>query len=218
MLSADVGFRVTGKQPELWDAVSGTMRELPAFVQKGEMTVVPLKLDAYGSAFIVFNKTGQPGSDKLETNFPEPRIVAQLSSPWEVRFDTTMRGPAGTVTMDTLRDWTQDRDSTIRFYSGAAVYRNTFSLTEIPNGQRLLLDLGKVSAMADVKVNGQPAGGVWTAPWQVDITKLVKPGENTLEIEVVNTWANRLDRRQQAAGKEARDLGDGQHVQAERCA
>ena len=192
VLSTDVAFRITGKQPELWDAVSGTMRELPAFVQKGEMTVVPLKLEAYGSAFIVFNKIGQPGSDKLETNFPEPKAIVQLRSPWEVRFDTTMRGPAGTVTIDTLRDWSQVRDSTIRFYSGAAVYRNTFSLTAIPNGQRLLLDLGKVSAMADVKVNGQPAGGVWTAPWQVDITKLVKSGENALEIEVVNTWANRL--------------------------
>ena len=94
--------------------------------------------------------------------------------------------------MDTLRDWSKDRDSTIRFYSGRAVYRNTFSLSEVPNGQQFYLDLGKVSAMAELRVNGQPAGGVWTAPWQVDVTKLVNVGENALEIEVVNTWANRL--------------------------
>jgi hypothetical protein len=192
VLSAYIGFRVTGRQPELWDAVDGTMRALPAFVQKGEITVVPLRLEASGSAFIVFHKAGQPVSDKLEANFPEMNVVARVNSPWEVRFDTAMRGPAEAVKMDTLRDWSKDMDSTIRFYSGTAVYRNSFSLSEIPKGEQLFLDLGKVSAMAEVRVNGQSAGGVWTAPWRVDMTKLVKQGENTLEIEVVSTWANRL--------------------------
>jgi hypothetical protein len=191
-LNVETGFRVSGKQPELWDAVSGTIRDLPAFVQRGEMTIVPLKLDACGSAFIVFKKSGKSISDKLETNFPEPKTILEIDSPWRVSFDPAMRGPERIVTMTGLGDWSKNPDESIRFYSGSATYRNTFTLPEIPDGEQLYLNLGLVSGMAEIKVNDQTAGGVWTAPWQVDVTSLVKIGENTLEIEVVNTWANRL--------------------------
>ncbi|MBR2584620.1 MAG: hypothetical protein IKE64_04215, partial [Thermoguttaceae bacterium] len=80
----------------------------------------------------------------------------------------------------------------IRFYSGTAVYRKTFELTEDEAAAPLELSLGSVGSVARVSVNGQETARLWTAPWSADLTGKVRAGTNELEIEVTNVWANRL--------------------------
>ena len=200
-LAVEPAFRVSGKRPEIWDPVSGSTRGLPVYSEHEGATTVPLKLDSSGSAFIVFRTGGVAA--RGSTNFPGLRTMLEVSTPWQVSFDTSRRGPGGTVTMTRLQDWTKSADERIRFYSGVAAYRNMFVLREIPRGERLVLDVGPVGVMADISVNGRKAGGVWTPPWQVDITGCVRKGENRLEIQVVNTWLNRL-------------IGDGRLPEKER--
>lgn len=55
-----------------------------------------------------------------------------------------------------------------------------------------ILRLGKLHDLAHVRVNGLDCGIVWTAPYESEITQALKEGENKIEIEVVNTWANAL--------------------------
>jgi hypothetical protein len=102
------------------------------------------------------------------------------------------RGPKEPVVFETLQDWTTSKDDQIKYYSGTAFYTKKFRLDKLPANEKIIINLGRFTAMAKVTVNGTYAGGLWTAPYQLDITKLVKAGENELNVEVVNTWVNRL--------------------------
>lgn len=181
-------FRVEGKQPELWNPLTAETRMLTEYAQSGETTTVPLELQPYESAFIIFRN---PAGTSSGQNFPEKEIVATVTSPWQVSFEKGKRGPEETVTFTTLQDWTTSEDERIKYFSGDAVYTTTLSLENLP-GKELYIDLGKVMVMAKVKVNGKDAGGVWTKPYRVNVSDLLRKGENKIEIEVVNNWMNRL--------------------------
>jgi len=72
-------------------------------------------------------------------------------------------------------------------YSGGAWYRKS---VEIPAAKEVVLDLGNVAASAEVLVNGKKAGVRVAPPWRFDISGLVKPGKNWIEVLVCNTLAN----------------------------
>jgi hypothetical protein len=52
--------------------------------------------------------------------------------------------------------------------------------------------LGEVHELAGVKVNGRSCGVVWCPPFRVNVTGALTPGDNQLQIEVVNFWPNRI--------------------------
>ncbi len=187
-------FRITGKRPELWDPVTGEIREATAFQQQNGQTIVPLEFDPCGSVFVVFRKhIGSKVAGTTESNYPTMQPLGTLGGPWTVAFDAKWEGPAGPVTFDHLVDWTTRPETGIKYFSGTAVYTKKFDLpAAVPAGQRLFLDLGEVHEVATVRLNGQDLGVIWNHPARVDITSAVKPTGNDLEIKVVNLWPNRL--------------------------
>lgn len=184
-------FRVKGKQPELWNAMNGTLSMLNSFTQNAITTIVPLQLAPLESAFIVFRKDATV-SNVVAANFPEKTLVQTISSPWTVKFDYSLRGPKEAVVFNQLIDWTKSKNDSIKYYSGTAVYNNTFQVKLVKRTEKLFLNVGEIKGMAKVKINGIYVGGLWTFPWQLDVSSFVQKGNNTVEISVVNTWANRL--------------------------
>jgi hypothetical protein len=94
------------------------------------------------------------------------------------------------VTFAKLADWSKHSAPGIKYYSGTATYSCRFSVSDLPS--QVFLDLGRVEIMAEVRLNGRDLGTLWKPPYRVDVTGALRPGENTLELRVVNLWINRM--------------------------
>ncbi len=186
-------FRISEKIPELWNPKTGEIRELPEYEMSQGHISIPLRFEPMQSWFVVFRKTKSTESSNSK-NFPEYHAIIDIDGPWQISFDSKWGGPAKPVTFDSLRDWSKHADLGIRYYSGTAVYEKTFnfSATQLESGTPIFLDLGKVEVIAQVTLNDKDCGITWKPPYRVDISHAVKPGQNKLEIDVVNLWANRL--------------------------
>ncbi|MBE8713721.1 glycosyl hydrolase [Sphingobacterium hungaricum] len=184
-------FRGMKLQPELWNAVNGKVSDLPEFTVSDATLEIPLELNAFESAFIVFKKpiTTQAKSDVK--NFPSPKLSVPVEDSWKVVFkniDSTSFEKANFQ----LIDWSKSSDDKIKYFSGTAIYSKTIKMNDVSKGQKVYLDLGHLIAIAKIKLNGQDIGGLWTPPYKIDVTEFWKSGDNQLEIEVTNTWVNKL--------------------------
>jgi len=130
---------------------------------------------------------------KTTKNFMnKPNNTFVLSGKWDLHFDTLWGGP-NHVTIDTLKSWTHFENPGIKYYSGSAVYSKTFTLNQADlKENKVMLDLGNVLEMASIIVNSHKLSVKWSAPFEFDITKYVRQGDNKIEVEVVNLWPNRL--------------------------
>lgn len=121
-----------------------------------------------------------------------PESIA-ITTPWQVNF-SNKAGLEKQVSFDELIDWSKSDDEAIRYFSGTATYSNEFTVSKklLRRGNALELDLGSVSIIAEVKINGKDLGILWRAPFRINLDGVLKDGVNTLEVKVTNLWPNRL--------------------------
>jgi hypothetical protein len=192
------GFRVQGMLAAWWDPFTG----------KAAKADLNLELAPYESRVLVLSRAVAPPIPAMSGSAIPP---VDVSAGWTVKFPDAPRA----VPMATLRPWTDDE--TRKFYSGTATYERTVAAPPamLRAGQRVFLNFGEgtvvdpaserrapsgmrawlespVREAAQVFINGKPAGAVWKAPFEVEITGLLKPGENAIRVVVANLALNVL--------------------------
>lgn len=103
---------------------------------------------------------------------PRYRPLREIAGPWGT--------PAGVRA--SLVDWR--RWTGLEEFSGTMRYSRSVMLDD-PRG--LALDLGEVAEIAELRVNGKPAGVRIAPPYRFDLSDVAQRGENLIEIDVTNT-------------------------------
>jgi alpha-L-rhamnosidase len=190
-------FRIRGMEGAWWNPITGTVAGAAGGAR------VQLNLAPYESRVIVFSAEKVP-ADISRGAAP---TGIDLSGNWKV----TLAGAS--KTMPQLRSWTGDEAT--KYYSGLATYEKTVTVPQtllsskhpvylnfgegtpvVPEsdrrpapGMRAMLE-SPVREAAVVYVNGARAGAVWCAPYEVAVTGLLKPGENSIRVVVANLALN----------------------------
>lgn len=185
------GFRVTGRQSELWNAVDGSV-DVQAYgrVEDGT-TRIPLHLAPYGSVFVIFARPLDPQQNRKLAKAPEVTSVELPVDQWTISFQGNRGAPAGIQKVLGFTSWTESPDAGVRYFSGTATYRTEFDGRHAA-GDRVLVELTDLHEICTVRINGKPAGTIWAMPYQLDVTGRLKDGKNTLELDVTNLWPNRI--------------------------
>ena len=180
-------FRVAGAEAEVWDALTGDRTSVPAQAD-GARTRLSLSFAPHQSFFVVFPHQAYP--HELRRRVDRTVELQTVPGPWRVTFNPPV-GTSFVADFATLADWTTRPEEGIRHFSGCATYRTTFDCAALP-AERVFLSLGTVKNMARVTCNGHDLGVQWTDPWRVEVTGLLQPSGNVLEVTVANLWTNRL--------------------------
>lgn len=190
-IEVNPSFRVKGLKPQLWDAVTGEIKELSEYMVADGRTSIPLKMEVDRSWFVVFSNASNDLVEKGTTeNTPEYKVTQTIDTSWEINFESKNIAPE-TITTTELMDWSKSEVDLLKYYSGKANYTTKFTYQK-SDAKAAVIDLGEVGVVATVTLNGKNIGTSWMAPYRLDITDALQEGENKLEIKVVNVWRNRL--------------------------
>ena len=185
-----LGFRVTGKVPEIWNPMTGERTVAKAYQQDNGTTWIPFDFGASGTtAFVVFRTATSETKGPGERNFRRFETRQELAGPWALNFKG-LCAPE-TMTLSKLTDLSKSDTDAVSYFSGVITYGSTFDWETSTEGE-FRLSLGTVATTAEVYLNDKYCGTVWSSPNEVSVSGLLKRGKNSVEIRVANTWANRL--------------------------
>lgn len=197
--TVDATFRIAGREAELWRAETGSINPATYAISAGR-TTVPLDLDPWGSAFVVFRRPAAESARTIPTG--TRKDLATMDGSWNLAFQPG-RGAPESIEVNSLASWSDSSNCGVKYFSGTGTYTKTIqALPEwFGKGAEVWIDLGDVKNLAEVELNSKSLGIVWHTPYRVNLTGALKPGANQLTIKVTNAWVNRLIGDEQPGAK-----------------
>ncbi len=184
----ECSFRVSGKNPEIWDPQYGTVT-LPADYKISEgITTVRLKFKPKESLFFIFQKEKEAGLE-VRKDPAEKYVLKDFTGTLE--FEDLPEKKAIPVT--SFSSWTLLEDPDIRFYAGKATYELNFSVpSELFGKKTAYISLDSVMVAYNITLNGKLLGSSVFPGYRFEVTGMLKGKDNKLVIHVANTWRNRI--------------------------
>lgn len=136
----------------------------------------------------VFKLSYSDGAEQVFNAAPRPPIT--FEGPWHINL--LFGGAEPAFVLEELKSLSEHTNEVVKYFAGTVAYRRKFELPSMSKATRVLLDLGEVNGMVEVRLGGKTLATLWATPFLVDITEEARKGSNELELLVTGTWRNRL--------------------------
>lgn len=179
-----------GKSAQWWNPDNGQSLTLQTRTAADGDLVIDLPMEGREAGFVILAADSSlPQAELARTWGMAEEQIKDLSRDWDVTF--ALRDGEKTVGMPQLHCWTEFEQEELKHYSGTAVYQKEADI-KAAAGKRAYLRINGLEATSRVWINGQDAGYLWCAPWEVDITEFLAEGVDEIRIEVANQLTNRM--------------------------
>lgn len=174
-------FRISNKNAEIWNAVNKKISPTPS-INEGKRTKVKIELRSNESLFVVFTSEINQNVETVNTD----------TFKIENKYNINLTRNKIQFKNSELFDLSSHSKDSVKYYSGEIEYKSQFNFDKLNKSKRIYIDLGKLSNLATVKLNGVECGTVWTSPYVIEISQAVRKGKNLLEITVSTNWINAI--------------------------
>ena len=173
-------------EAQLWDPYTGQISSIPSD------TAFAIPLGPGQSVFLVLNQSASRYKAESLPTTSGRRFCRWLGDVCDVRFEPRLDEPF-TLSDFRLADLSHADDERLRYFAGTATYEFSTRLTaDDLRHRRVLISLGALHDIAELWVNGRQVATLWNPPYEADITRHMRKGENRIAVAVTNNWANRL--------------------------
>jgi hypothetical protein len=160
-------------QAQVWDLGTGEIHAISAATAESDAVRFPLVLGPYETKVVVVGPLPS-GVAAPEPSWASGNTLAELDGDWALDLN-------GRQVTTPLKSW---EDLGTPSFAGPATYRKQFTVSATPAGKRVFLEIADVHDYARVKLNGKELEAHAWQPYRWEVTNVVKPGSNDLEVEV----------------------------------